>query len=200
MSEQSLPDLPVPSGWAKNVKSAVLHVISLAQYAIVASRGWAADALNPRARQAAENDRLKQEIQLLHEELRIKTARIAKIDPRHRPFYPPTERMAILELKAARGWSLAQAARAFLVEADTVATWLKRIDEDGSSALVQLRGKRPVNCCPSRKLRHVCVARSYSLGHGSPLVVACRPPRDRRRRKDGHRSDGLGFPQGSHGR
>jgi len=260
LSEQSLPDLPVPSGWAKNVKSAVLHVISLAQYAIVASRGWAADALNPRARQAAENDRLKQEIQLLHEELRIKTARIAKIDPRHRPFYPPTERMAILELKAARGWSLAQAARAFLVEADTVATWLKRIDEDGSSALVQLRGKRPVNCtprarasgrgelgarrrqagqpsgdsgvqrsgsssstraagwsliraitsrrytngsrpcCPSRKLRHVCVARSYSLGHGSPLVVACRPPRDRRRRKDGHRSDGLGFPQGSHGR
>jgi len=35
--------------------SAALHVISLAQYAIMATRGWAADALNPRVRQASEN-------------------------------------------------------------------------------------------------------------------------------------------------
>ena len=81
MSDPSPPDLPLPSGWPRNVKSAVLHVISLAQYAIVATRGWAADALNPRARQAAEDDRLTQEIQLLREELRIKDARVAKIDP-----------------------------------------------------------------------------------------------------------------------
>jgi hypothetical protein len=49
---------------------------------------------------------LKEEVHLLCEELRIKNARLAKIDPRHRPHYPATERMAILELKAARGWSL----------------------------------------------------------------------------------------------
>ena len=54
--------------------------------------------------------------------------------------------MSILELKAARGWSLAQAARAFLVEHDTIAAWLKRIDEDGASALVKLR--EPVNKFP----------------------------------------------------
>ena len=88
MSERSSSDLSLPSGWAASVKSAVLHVVSLAQYAIVATRGWAADALNPRARQAAENDQLKQEVQLLREELRIKDARLAKIDPRHRPYYP----------------------------------------------------------------------------------------------------------------
>ena len=152
MSSQSLPDVPVPSGWPKNVKSAVLHVISLAQYALTYTRGWAADALNPRARQAAENDQFKQEIQLLREELRIKDARLAKIDPRHRPYYPPAERMAILELKAARGWSLTQAARAFLVEPDTIAAWLKRIDEAGSSALVQLR--EPVNKFPNF-VRHI---------------------------------------------
>ena len=45
----------------------------------------------------------------------------------------------MLDLKAARGWSHAQAARAFLVEPDTIAAWLKRIDEGGSSGLVQLR-------------------------------------------------------------
>jgi hypothetical protein len=82
----------------------VLRVISLAQYAIVAARGWAANSINARVGLTAENDRPKQEAQLLCEELRIKDARLAKIDPRRRPYYhPPTERMAILELKAARG-------------------------------------------------------------------------------------------------
>ena len=40
MSDQPLPDIALPSGWAKNVKTAVLHVISLAHYAIVSARGW----------------------------------------------------------------------------------------------------------------------------------------------------------------
>ena len=75
MSDQSLPDIPVPSGWAKNVKSAVLHVISLAHYTIVAARGWAANSLNARARLSGENGQIKQEVQLLCEELRIKNAR-----------------------------------------------------------------------------------------------------------------------------
>ena len=122
MSDQALPDIPVPSGWAKNVRSAVLHVISLAHYAIVAARGWAANSINARVRLTAKNDQFDQEAQLLREELRIKNTRMAKVDPRRRPYYPPTERMAILELKAARGWSLAQTARVFLVEPETAAT------------------------------------------------------------------------------
>jgi hypothetical protein len=31
-----------------------------------------------------------------------KDARMARINPHRRPYYPPTERMAILELRAAR--------------------------------------------------------------------------------------------------
>ena len=85
----------------------------------------------------AENNGLNQEVQLLREELRIKD--FARIDPRRRPYYPSAERMAILEPKAARGWSLAQAARALLVEPETMAAWLNRLDGDGSPALVQLR-------------------------------------------------------------
>jgi len=54
--------------------------------------------------------------------------------------------MAILELKAARAWSLAQTARTFLVEPATIASWLKRTDEHGDNALVQLR--EPVNKFP----------------------------------------------------
>jgi len=47
---------------------------------------------------------------------------MARIPAHNRPFYPPTERMAILELKAARAWNLAQAARAFLVDSETIAS------------------------------------------------------------------------------
>jgi putative transposase len=102
---------------------------------------------------AAENDRLKQETELLREEIRIKDARMARIGPRRRPCYPPpTERMAILELKAARAWSLTQTAKTFLVEPATIASWLKRIDEDEPNALVQLR--QPVNRFPDF-LRHI---------------------------------------------
>ena len=72
--------------------------------------------------------------------------------------------MAILELKAARGWSLAQTARTFQVTSITIASWMKRVDEEGPDALVQLR--EPVNKFPDfvryaiQRLRKLC----YSLG------------------------------------
>ena len=54
--------------------------------------------------------------------------------------------MAILELRAARGWSLEQTAEAFLLTSPTVACWGKRLDEEGPDALVQIR--EPVNKFP----------------------------------------------------
>ena len=98
------PKVPLPRGWKPSVRSAVLHVLSLAQYAAVYTRGWAADSVNRRVRLQADLDQASQEIALLREEMRIKDARLARIDPHRRPHYPPTERMAILELRAARGW------------------------------------------------------------------------------------------------
>ena len=59
---------------------------------------------------------------------------MARIAPQRRPHYTPTERLAILELRAARGWSLAQTARAFLVTAETIASWTRRVDEEGPDA------------------------------------------------------------------
>ena len=70
--------------------------------------------------------------------------------------------MAILELKAARGWSLEQTAKAFLVTAATIASWMKRLDEDGPDALVQL--PQPVNKFPEfvryivQRLKTLCPA------------------------------------------
>ena len=152
----------LPKNWSSRVKAVVLQVISLAQYAIAHARGWAADSVNTRVRLKAENDRLRQEVALLREATRIKDARMARIDPRRRPYYPPTERMAILELRAARGWSLEQTARTFLVTAATIASWMTRVAEEGPDGLVELR--EPVNKFPDlvrylvQRLKTLCPA------------------------------------------
>ena len=70
------PRIPLPKSWQGCVKSAVLHAIALAHYAIVYARAWAADSINARVRLSAENDRLHEECALLREELRIKDTRI----------------------------------------------------------------------------------------------------------------------------
>ena len=51
------PNIPLPRGWKQRVRSAVLHVISLAQYAAVYTRSWAADSTNSHVRLKAHLDR-----------------------------------------------------------------------------------------------------------------------------------------------
>ena len=109
-AKSSLPAIPLPRGWPSRVKSAILHVISLAQFTMAYTRGWAANSPNSRIRLKAELDRAHQEITLLREEVRIKDVRMSQLSPHRRPSYPSTERMAILQLKAARGWNLQQTA------------------------------------------------------------------------------------------
>ena len=137
---------PLPRNWPTSVKSSVLHAIALAHYAIVFTRSWAADSSNARVRLRSQLDRAMQEVALLREQMRIKDTRMVSIPPHRRPFYPPAERMAILELKAARCWSLEQTAKAFLVTSATISFWMRRLDEEGPNALVQLH--QPVNKFP----------------------------------------------------
>ena len=145
-NSRETPKIALPKGWKGHVRSAVLHVISLAQYTTIYTRGWAADSSNQRVRLQAELDRANQEIAFLREELRIKDARLTRINPHRRPHYPPAERMAILQIRAARGWSLEQIGRVFHLTSATIASWMKRLEEDGAEALVQLH--EPVNRFP----------------------------------------------------
>ena len=152
--------LPLPRGWSRRVRSAAVHAISLADLALTRTLTWAADSINPRLRLQAELERLQREISLLREESRIKDARMEQIEPHRRPYYPPAARLAILDLRAARGWSLAQTARTFLVTSLTIASWTGRLNEEGSDALVRL--PEPVNRFPDfvgylvRRLRVLC--------------------------------------------
>ncbi len=136
-------DLPLPRGWTKTVRSSVLHAISIAGIALTRAWGSAATSRNRKTSLLAELDRAKTEIALLNEELTIKNDRLARVPSRRRPHYRPTDRMRILQLKAARGWSTAQTSEAFAVSEDTIATWLRRIDEDCERELVQT--VEPVN-------------------------------------------------------
>src|SRR6266849_3257116 len=152
--------LTLPRGWPHRIRSAAVHAISLADFALTTALGWAAQSLNPRLRLRAELERLRLEISLLREEIRIKDARMQYIEAQKRPHYPPTQRLAILELRAARNWSLAQAARTFLVTPATIASWMARLDEEGPDALVRL--PEPVNKFPDfvgylvRRLKILC--------------------------------------------
>src|SRR2546425_3318579 len=154
--------LPLPRGWPRRVRSAVVQVISLARASLALTRGWASESMNRQLRRRAEGDRLEQEIQLLREEIRIKDARMEQLEAHRRPHYPATKRLAILELRAARGWSLAQTARIFLVTPLTIASWMGRLDEEGPDALVRL--PEPVNRFPEfvgyvvRRLQVLCPA------------------------------------------
>ena len=162
VSNFSSSSISLPRNWSEHVRSAVLQAISLAHYAVTYARGWAANSLNARVRLQAKLSTALDEIAKLREELRIKDVRMTRIEPHKRPHYPAVERMATLELKAARGWSVAQAARTFHVTPATIASWLKRIDESSPSALVQMR--EPVNRFPDlvryivQRLKMLCPA------------------------------------------
>jgi len=81
---QRAPRLPLPKGWPVKIRSSMLHVISLAQFAAVYTRSWAANSSNQRVRLKAELDRAREQIALLEDEIRIKDARMARIPASHR--------------------------------------------------------------------------------------------------------------------
>ncbi len=71
--------IPLPKSWPAKVRSAMLHIVSLARYAAVYTRSWAADCPKARVRLRTERDRHQEDNALLREEMRIKDARMASI-------------------------------------------------------------------------------------------------------------------------
>jgi putative transposase len=121
-----------------------------------------------------ENDRLRQELSLLREEMRLKDARMLRIPAQRRPHYTPLERLAILELRAARAWSQAQTAERLQVTPLTTASWMSRLDEGGPRAILQIR--EPVNKFPDfvgyivRRFKILCP----TMGRIKIAQVLCR--------------------------
>jgi transposase-like protein len=85
------------------------------------------------------------ELELLRQEIAIRDARSARVPPKHRPHYTPEERLLILALRAAGGWTAQETARRFQVTPATIASWTRRADH-GDDALLATR--TPVNRFP----------------------------------------------------
>lgn len=138
--------VPLPKDRRSHVKSAALHVFSLARFSILRVRGAATNHAQRRVRLAAQVERFQEQCVQLHEEIRIKDARMGHIPLARRPHYGPHERMAILELRASRGWSLKQTVDTSLITPETVASWAARLGEKGSKTPLQL--PEPLNRFP----------------------------------------------------
>ena len=146
---------PLPSGWTRRVRSSVLHAISLATAILTAARARASSQ-----DLRTELERAQHEVALLREERDLKDSRWIRLSPRRRPHYTPVQRMRILQLKAARNWSCEQAAEAVMIDEQTLKSWMRRVDEEGDHALVQLT--EPANRFPDyvrylvRQLKALC--------------------------------------------
>ncbi len=110
----------VPRTWKRRVMSSMLHAISLARYCMASIQGKAATSSSSRIRLQRRVDQLEQENGLLREEMRIKNARMSRLAPHRRPYYVSIERVAILELCAARGWTAAEIADHFQITENTI--------------------------------------------------------------------------------
>lgn len=124
------PALPLPRGWPAHARRALLHAIALARVVLSA----AATSVRTRRWVSAV-----QTAAVAQEEARLLRARLEHVPAAHRPHYPATARLAILELRTAMGWTLAETARRFLITPETVSSWMRRLDEEGPRALVRAR-------------------------------------------------------------
>lgn len=138
--ERDIQSLPMPKDWVKSVRHAVLNVVGIVRLAMLSGREF---LIQEGHVSRAGIHGLESEVALLREELRIIAARMNRIDPHRRPQYSPIERMAILELRAMRGWSKAETARRFCLTDDTIRSWLRRTDDDSL-----LQTTSPVNRFP----------------------------------------------------
>ena len=136
------PLIRLPRQWPRHVKSGILHAISLASVVLSFSRARATG----RSRLHAQLEQATAEIVLLREELLIKDGRWERSRSKRRPHYSAIQRMRILQLRAARGWTLEKTARVFLIDLQTLLHWMRRVDEQGERALI--RTVEPVNRYP----------------------------------------------------
>jgi hypothetical protein len=140
ISGQAGESLRLPKDGRSSVRNAVLNVIGIVRIAMLTGR----EALI--ANGSAEHARIHQlesEVAMLREELPINGARIKRVPPHRRPQYTSIERLAILQLRAMRGWNKTETARHFFLTDDTIRSWLRRVDDD---TLVQMQ--TPVNRFP----------------------------------------------------
>ena len=128
--------MPLPPRWQQLAQNGMVMVQAIIRTAMLQACADFESGPNPRAALAAEVARLNEQRAIYEEAARILCARLQAIPAHQRPHYAPTERLAILALRARAGWNATTTARTFLLSAGTVATWTSRLREHGAAALL----------------------------------------------------------------
>jgi len=87
-------------------------------------------------RRLAQVDNLTFELTLVRRENAVLRGGRANGPPLQRPDYTPAQRLEILQIMRLRGWSIARAAEHFVVHPNTIRSWIKALEGNGTASLL----------------------------------------------------------------
>ena len=82
-----------------------------------------------RDQEATEGDLLRREVEIFH-------AQRESLPPHRRPDYRPEQRLAILQLRRLRGWSIRKTGERFVVHRNTIRAWIRAAEGKGRPSLL----------------------------------------------------------------
>ena len=100
------------------------------------ARARLASAGSPILRLLVQRDQEATEVDLLRRELHILRSQRENMPPHQRPNYRPEQRLAILQLRGLRGWSLKTTADRFVLHRNTIRSWVKALEGKGRPSLL----------------------------------------------------------------
>lgn len=118
------------------VLSLVDSMAILLSQAYQLARARLASAASPIVRLLAQRDQEPTEVDMLRRELEILRAQRESLQPHRRPNYGPTQRLAILQLRRLRGWSIKKTAEHFVVHRNTIRAWIRTAEGKGRPRLL----------------------------------------------------------------
>ena len=86
---------------------------------------------SPVLRALVQRDQEATEVDLLRREVEVFRAQRESVPPNRRPTYEPAQRLAILQLRRLRGWSIKKTAEHFVVHRNTIRSWVKALEGKG---------------------------------------------------------------------
>jgi len=100
------------------------------------ARARLASAASPVLRMMMRRDHAITEVELLRRENAILRGQRENACPHQRPEYSPEQRLAIVQLKRLRGWTLAETAARFVIHENTLRNWIYAAEGKGNSRLL----------------------------------------------------------------
>ena len=100
------------------------------------ARARLASAGSPILRLLVQRDQEATEVELLRRELAILRAQREDLPAHRRSTYEPTQRLAILQLRRLRGWSIKKTAKHFVLHRNTIRAWIRAAEGKGRPSLL----------------------------------------------------------------